>query len=417
MKKIFVLILIFISTFTFVGCKSGFKEVKIKESANFKYINHIELPSEEKQYLSLDKKDATTYNNFAFKSFSKIYSDKTNNFYSPASLYMALAMIAEGADGTSLEEIKALLGNMSYIKNTNKLLYSNNYYKNDKGEASISNSYWINLDINVKDEYINTLNDYYFAEGFKCKFDNEAKSNMAKWVNNNTKGLLDAKESDFEGLEDMKLCVINTIYFDNKWYVEYKTSDTKTDKFYIGESSIDCSFMYHSIGSVYYANDKYSSVSDSFHNGNSITYILPNEGIDIKDIINDIDFKNNDDYYDKGFYTVKLYVPKFKYNVRMDLKETLMTLGVNEVFSRLDANLSKISDTPLYLDQITQGAGIELNETGVKAAAFTKGMTGAKSADEPRKIIEFRLNRPFIYYISDSNGCILFMGSIDNPNK
>ena len=417
MRKIFIFLISLIFTLSLAGCKSEYKEKIIKESKNFKYINHIVLPSEEKEYKRLDKTDSNTYNKFAYNTFSKMYKDDTNNFYSPASLYMALSMIAEGADGNSLEEIKAALGDMSYIKNTNKLLYSNNYYKNDKGEASIANSYWIKLDIDVKDEFINTLNDYYYAEGFKCEFDSEAKSNMAKWVNNKTKGLLDAKENDFAGLENMKLCFINTVYFDNKWLVEYETSNTRTDKFYVDNNSIDCSFMNHTISSAYYTCDKYSSVVDSFHNGNSITYILPNEGIDIKDIIDDIDFKNNEDYYDASHYTVHLYVPKFKYNVRVDLKDTLISLGVQEVFSKVNANLSKISDTPLYLDQITQGAGIEINESGVKAAAFTKGFTGAKASDEPREVIDFKLNRPFIYYISDSNGCILFMGSIDNPNK
>ena len=92
-------------------------------------------------------------------------------------------------------------------------------------------------------------------------------------------------------------------------------------------------------------------------------------------------------------------------------------MGIVDIFSTTDANLSKISDDYLYISEITQGAGIEFSEEGVKAASYTKWGTKATAMEIPTNTIIFKLNRPFIYYISDSNGCILFMGTINNPNK
>ncbi|MBO7078441.1 MAG: serpin family protein, partial [Bacilli bacterium] len=51
------------------------------------------------------------------------------------------------------------------------------------------------------------------------------------------------------------------------------------------------------------------------------------------------------------------------------------------------------------------------------AAAFTfHGMT-KESAAEPLDKVEFVLDHPFIYQIYDVNGCVLFMGVVNNPNK
>lgn len=415
MKKITLIFLISISLIGLVACKSGFRDVKLKETTNFKYINHISEPSIEKENKYIDKEFIANYNDFAYKALGSIYSDKNNNLYSPASLYMSLSMLLEGADGTSYTQIQNALGSTSYIKTINKNLYANNYYQNDKGEARMANSYWINIDANIKEDYINTLNDNYYAEGFKTKFDDEAKSNMAKWINNKTKDLLNVKKEDFNNLEDMDLCVINTIYFDNKWSKEFKQTANVVDKFYSDEE-VNCTYMRHTISSFYYANELYGAVCDNFYNGNYITYILPNEGVEIKDILNDINFRKNEAYATNQF-EVDLYVPKFKYNLKLDLEPVLKSMGVVDIFSKTDANLSKISDDKLFISEITQGVGIELNEEGVKAASYTKWGAKATGAEFSTNKIVFKLNRPFIYYISDSNGCILFMGTIYNPNN
>ena len=71
---------------------------------------------------------------------------------------------------------------------------------------------------------------------------------------------------------------------------------------------------------------------------------------------------------------------------------------------------------PLYVSKSIQNAGIEFSESGVKAAAFTfHGMS--KGAAAPQESVNFVLDHPFIYQIYDVNGCVLFMGVVNNPNK
>jgi len=71
----------------------------------------------------------------------------------------------------------------------------------------------------------------------------------------------------------------------------------------------------------------------------------------------------------------------------------------------------------LYVSFIKQIAGIEINEEGAEAAAVTiigNKCTSAGPSEE--KEIDLKLNKPFFYYITDSAGCIIFMGVVNNPN-
>lgn len=411
MKKLLTIITILIFGLVLSACGAKYK---IRETKSFKYLNKISLPSNEKVNKRIDQKDVDTFNTFAFKSFKEIYKEGDNAFYSPASLYMALSMLAEGANGESLNQINNLLGSSDSRTEINKSLFENNYYENDKGEAKLANSYWINLGLDVKEEYINKLNDKYYATGFASNFDDETKANMAKWINANTNGFLNVKKEEFDDIKDMVLCLINTIYFDNKWATKFDTKDTSTRTFY-GKTEESASFMYHDVMHACYIDDEITIAFDKFHNGNSIQYIMANENYTIDNAFSALDRYLNNEIELKSA-SINLYVPKFKYYTKMNLMEPLMKLGVSDIFDGYKADFSNISDTPLYVSKTIQNTGIEFNESGVKAAAFSfVGMN--KSAAEPPEKVTIELNRPFIYLIRDSAGCIIFMGVLNQVNK
>ena len=195
MKKLISIICV-LALVLFLGA-CGNKYV-IKETKTFRYLNKVDYPSEEKASpyelgLSLSKENKQLFDGFSYNTFKEIYESGKNCVYSPASLYIAMAMLAEGASGESLDQINSLIGNELSRRKISKALYELNYYKNKEGEALLANSYWVKLGLDVKEEYINNLNDNYYATGFASNFDDETKSNMAKWINDNTRGLLNVK--------------------------------------------------------------------------------------------------------------------------------------------------------------------------------------------------------------------------------
>ena len=216
MKKLISVICILALVLFLGACGNKYA---IKETKTFKYLNKVSYPSDEKvspyeNDLSLSKEDKQLFNEFSYNTFKEIYENGSNSVYSPASLYLATSMLAEGASGDSLNQINSLIGSESSRRKISKCLYELNYYKNKEGEALLANSYWVKLGLDVKEEYIKNLNDNYYATGFASNFDDETKSNMAKWINDNTRGLLDVKKEEFNDIDDMDLCLINTIYFE-----------------------------------------------------------------------------------------------------------------------------------------------------------------------------------------------------------
>ena len=109
---------------------------------------------------------------------------------------------------------------------------------------------------------------------------------------------------------------------------------------------------------------------------------------------------------------VMLHIPKFKVEYSTYLKDTLVKLGIKDIFEGGVADLSGMDGgRQLYLSEAVHKAFIEVNEEGTEAAAAT-GMMIQLMCMPP----EFRANQPFLYLIRDNrSGTILFMGRIVRP--
>lgn len=386
------------------GCKSK----EYIDSETFEKLSNVTYPnvSEEKTYVN--SQQTRLINDSYFKIVDNIYKENENMIYSPASLYMALSLLSEGSTGDSYNELVDYLGvnNLEELRKLNKDLYENNYYKNKNGEGKIANSIWVKNGGNISLDYIKRLEESYYAESFKADFSNENdKDNIIRWINNNTNDFLKLTKDNYTIDSSISLLLLNTIYFNNKWSEPFDKSLTKKDTFYSYKNDVEVYFMKHSVESVYASSEDYEMVYDYFHNGNKICYLLPSEGKNVKDYLN-VNFMEQK--WERVILNIT--VPKFKYITKFDLNDTLESVGVKTIFK---GGLDNI-ELGLRVSKIKQVAGIELSEEGVKAAAVTS-IEGVTSVEPIDKKVNIKLNRPFIYYILDSNNTILFSGVMNNP--
>ena len=85
-----------------------------------------------------------------------------------------------------------------------------------------------------------------------------------------------------------------------------------------------------------------------------------------------------------------------------------------DVFNEGAANFSEITgDVPIFLTAANQSVRVQIDEEGVKAAAYIE-FPGVMSPEPPKEIIDFILDRPFIFAITTDN-IPLFMGTVNNP--
>ena len=114
-----------------------------------------------------------------------------------------------------------------------------------------------------------------------------------------------------------------------------------------------------------------------------------------------------------------------------DFLDNLQSLGISDVFSAEDADLSNMIefDTSLanrpFINAAIHKADIDFSNDGVKAAAVTAFIGGLGAGggeffdyiwDVPVKEIDLTFDKPFLFLIRDkSTGEVWFVGTVYNP--
>ena len=229
MKKWYV-ILILLLTVTFTGCskltvKFGDDEnIQLKDDNKDKTskeqkLSSVEYPDDSYEPLEVSDEFIVAYNNFTKKVVKEIFVEKNNQFFSPISLYFAIAMLAEWiSDEDALEEVEALLGlSIDIAREELKKIYQNNYYDTEFGRAYLANSIWYDYKLDINSEYTKLLQTSYYAESYKINFANaDDKKKIVDWINYYTENLLNLTPENYPIPDDIVLMLINTIFYNSK---------------------------------------------------------------------------------------------------------------------------------------------------------------------------------------------------------
>ena len=106
--------------------------------------------------------------------------------------------------------------------------------------------------------------------------------------------------------------------------------------------------------------------------------------------------------------------PKFKYDYKTKLNDSLKDMGMTDMFLDDKADLSGLTSVGApYVGEVIHDTFIQLDEEGTKAAAVTvvdMKCNDAMIADETKTVV---LDRPFLYMIVDTETCLpIFLGTL-----
>ena len=118
-------------------------------------------------------------------------------------------------------------------------------------------------------------------------------------------------------------------------------------------------------------------------------------------------------------------MPKFKVEPEksLELKPSLIGLGMTDPFDRTKANFLGIADPPkpddrLYISEVYHQAVVEVDEAGTEGAAATAvvmARAGSAAMADPEHI---KIDRPFMFGIYDEgSGAVLFLGRVADPRS
>jgi serpin B len=155
-----------------------------------------------------------------------------------------------------------------------------------------------------------------------------------------------------------------------------------------------------------------------------MTVVLPRKRLDLPAVERGIDGETLKRWlgatYDMKW--VSLALPRFTIRPAesVDLKRTLIALGMRRPFERFEADFSGIADPPapedrLYIGNVFHQAFVEVAEKGTEAAAATA--VGMKRAGGmPGEPIAFNVDHPFLFVIhSRDPAAVLFIGRVVDP--
>jgi serpin B len=340
-----------------------------------------------------------------------------NSLVSPLSAQLAFGMLAEGTAGTTQKELLGALSSTSSATLTKEASAATRVLQED-GSLSIANGLFWRTPPEIATKYIGRLTSGYLTETAPLPDDNSAAVALVNgWVKKKTRNMIPVL---FESLRaDDRLVLVNAIAFEGKWQKEFEASQTRPTPFTNQKGQKDVPMMFAEMELAYKSTPKFDVVHLGYVGQVYAMALLrfPKEASPTAEIRN-FDPKDWEAAMSTGdFAEVNLGLPRFKFSNSYDLQRPMQRLGAKKIFTRGDFTPMDPTDNLTHVSQAIQKTFIEVDESGTKAAAATGIAVAAESAAlEPRKKIEFILDRPFGFIIFHrESGLPVFIGTVDDP--
>lgn len=357
----------------------------------------------------------------SFREFLKD-SGGENKVYSPLNIYFTLGMLAELTDGNTRKEILDLLSETSVeeLRKNANAIWRANYYDDKRVTSILSNSLWLNDKVKFKENTLERIADTYYASSYKGKMgSDEFNSALITWLNSNTKNLLSNETNEAFMTKYTAMAVASTIYYKAAWEVEFNKIATKKETFYLENGTAEKDFMKMSRqNTAVYYGDGFSAARLKLDGSGYMYFILPDKNVGVDKILSGNDaielIIKGDAFENNREGMVNFSIPKFDATAQFDLTKQLKELGINDAFSRLKADFTPTTDEQLFLSKAKHAARVMIDEEGCTGAAYTVMILEGMSA-RPDEIIDFNVNRPFIFAVTSATSDVLFAGVINNP--
>jgi serine protease inhibitor len=367
-------------------------------------------------------------NDFAFRLLHKLLEKEPDDsfFASPLSISTAFAMAINGAAGETREEMIDFFGHrgmtVDEINRAFRDLILLLTTLDEQVRFDIANSVWYREGYPVLQEFLDVNKEYFDAEVRPLDFGRpDAPDIINAWINEKTEGLIE-KMIDQIG-PDVIMYLINAIYFNGDWTVQFNPDDTRDEPFTRGDGSKVQVPMMRVADSFRYHIDEEWTALDLWYGeaGFSFTALLPTGASDpglLGQMGQELTFGRFEAIVsDLKQDTVNVYMPKFEIDYEIEeFPKDLKAMGLVKPFDGRVADFSNITrEEPLVISDVMHRAVIKLDEEGTEAAAVTviEFSRVSSGSGEPSRIT-IRLDRPFLFFIRENtSNTVSFMGKYE----
>lgn len=344
-----------------------------------------------------------------------------NFVFSPVALYLAMISLTKITDGNSRKQIVNMLGiTENDLVSVYSALKSVASSTTSTTTSDISSSLWMNDKMDYNEELLLQLNKKVHLASYVGEMgSSNMNDQIAKWINKATGNML----TDLVKIKTTKetlLELLTTIYFQSQWKYEFYKDDTIQEKFILDDNKeVRCKFMNQWIRTAYHIGTKFTAITKALYDGYDAIFILPNEGIGIDEVIHDFEWSQlatTGRLNTTKQMQVDLSMPKYDISTKLDLKNVMKLLGVEDIFDSVLADFTPISTmSEVFLTKAEQTTRFKVNEEGIEAASCVE--FGVVAAGIPPRLeeVKFVLNRPFIFMVVSRHTVPVFVGKVKNP--
>lgn len=362
-------------------------------------------------------------NQFALNLF-RTQAGMDSKVVSPLSVSFLMAMLANGADSTTKDEILSTVAGDKSLSvaelNDTYAAFLRMAANGDKlTTINIANYIALNKGFKLKSTYAGTVGSKYAANVENLDFASpKALKHINQWCSDKTCRMI---PSIIDRLNPSDVAVLlNAIYFNGSWTHQFPKKNTRLENFQGYTRDIKKVDMMHQERKFFYAdNSRFAAVELPYGNGQySMTVLLPNEGVSINDMMKQLtagEFAKLQQQMSECIVDLKL--PRFSTTTNVSLNAPLSALGAKTMFTG-SADFSGMADAGVFVSTMLQKAKIEVSEEGTKAAAVTAGVIALTVLHEQPRHVKFYAKRPFVYIINEKNSnAILFIGQFTGEEE
>jgi serpin B len=363
-------------------------------------------------------------NQFCLDLYARLAGREENIFFSPYSIWTALAMTYEGAREQTAKEMQQTLhmpADHEMRRTAVKDLLETINITDADYELNTANALWTQKDYRFLQEYVGIIKEYYMGKVTNLDFVNDtegSRKTINDWVAEKTR----QKIKDLippDALTDMtRLVLTNAVYFKAAWHLQFEEAQTTMQPFFVkSEDTVSAPMMSMMDTRFPYAETPDVQILELPYGGDSLSMliILPRTN-DLVMLESMLDTPHVSAWTESlRLQKVDVYMPRFQLETKYTLNTTLSDMGMARAFSVQQANFSGMGGKGgLFISKVIHQAFVEVNEEGTEAAAAT-GVMMETVAEWPQT--EFRADHPFVFMIRDKRTrAILFMGRMYDPS-
>lgn len=384
------------------------------------------IPNHTPKVIELITKSAeviSNSNDFGIELFTKTAAEENKNLMlSPLSASTALTMLLNGCAGETYTQLKTTLKypedmsivevNEAYNSLVGQLLQAD-----PKVKLALANAIFYRNGFSVKPSFLSTMDNDFDALIQGLDFGSpSALTTINKWASDNTFGKI---PKVLDGISsNAVMFLMNALYFKGDWSYQFDKSLTNNRPFYFDNgTTANVPTMQGDVGARVVYGNSYKAIELPYGRTNfTMVLIVPNETL--QDFNTDFSggawqsITSSLDSYPE-FGTAEVYMPKFKFSYEKILNDQLKSMGMNDAFDELLADLSGIADASIFVSFVKQNTFVDVNEEGTEAAAVTT--IGLELTSTPEPVI-FRVDKPFVFAIRErTTNTLMFIGQVADP--